>query len=117
MRRFRFIGNPKEYRWENPPVYFKAYDFNQFKKDFGFGADLEIFNELQNSEDFREVFDDPKPLHKDTDLGYFAGLAMQALVSNNFSPTGYQNGSREDLMEEATRIAKELIKQLDQEFK
>ena len=38
-------------------------------------------------EDWYEVFDEPKQLHKDTDLGYFAGLAMQGLISN--APNGH----------------------------
>lgn len=42
----------------------------------------------------------------------FAGQAMQALVSNNFCPTGFQNCNEEDLAKIAVKCADLLIKEL-----
>lgn len=48
---------------------------------------------------------------------YFAGLAMQALVGNNFSPTGFQNGNETGLAEIAIKCADALLAELDKEVK
>ena len=53
-------------------------------------------------------------MHKDTDLGHYAGLAMQGLLSN--SNSSFIVGTPE-LISSSISIAKELIKQLDQETK
>tara|TARA_R110000772_G_scaffold46279_10_gene105716 strand:+ start:159 stop:641 length:483 start_codon:yes stop_codon:yes gene_type:complete len=55
-----------------------------------------------------------QPLHKDTDLGYYAGLAMQGLIAN--APNGHLSNFKEGCSL-AIGWAKELIKQLDKEAK
>lgn len=55
----------------------------------------------------------PNPLHKDTDLGYFAGLAMQGYIS-----AGSNGMPDPDMIAQyAMEAAKELIKQLNKERK
>jgi hypothetical protein len=94
------------------------------------------------SRDFEEVFDNawgtPQPFisdytsksHKDTDLGYFAGLALNGILSSLNTTTGIklfrkwskgdkpENGEKqieESFSKLSISIAKELIKQLDKE--
>lgn len=60
------------------------------------------------------MMDEVKQLHKDTDLGYFAGLAMHGLLAG----TDREDiGEEEELSKLSIEIAKELIKQLDEESK
>lgn len=57
-----------------------------------------------------QVFEpESKPLHNDTDLGYYAGLAMVEYIRQ------YGNGWNERIASESIATAKELIKQLDKE--
>lgn len=48
-----------------------------------------------------------------TKLEYFAGLAMQALVNNNFSPSGFRVGDSPGLAIIAVECAKALIDELN----
>lgn len=64
------------------------------------------------------------PLHKDTDLGYYAGLAMQGILANEelrmkiLSDASQNKVSGFECIEkEAIRSARELIKQLNEERK
>lgn len=63
--------------------------------------------------DIPKVETKSKTLHKDTDLGYFAGLAMQGYIS-----AGSNGMPNPDMIAQyAMEAAKELIKQLDAESK
>lgn len=72
---------------------------------------------IRESDFWQEVFDHPIPepegfldrMHKDTDLGYFAGLAMVEYIRQ------YGNGWDGRIASESIATAKELIKQLDEE--
>ena len=84
MRRFRFIGDPKEYSGDFQKE--AIYDYSVLGASVSnIEMNVEwLFNEY--TEDWQEVFDNDggtiiKPLHKDTDLGYFSGLAMQGQFS------------------------------------
>jgi len=60
-----------------------------------------------------QILPEAKKLHKDTDLGYFAGVAMQSILLSD----SYKSASARTKAENAVFLAKELIKQLDQEAK
>ena len=94
MRKFRFIGDSEE--WGNVFEKNKVYYLPTSSINF--------------PEDWQEVFDEPKKLHKDTDLGYFAGLALHGLLANSKNYDSTVNFSIA-----AIKAAKELIKQLDEE--
>ena len=105
MRKFRFVGDPDEYDWDEKPIVGKVYPGTHkgyyIENDFE-SRPIELwFNDFP--EDWEEVTEvetvTKKPLHKDTDLGYFAGLMVA-------------NGA---MVEDAIYKAKELIKQLDNE--
>lgn len=55
--------------------------------------------------------------HKNTDLGYFTGLAMKGLLSNPKIGTDDKNASFESFAKYCIELAKETIKQLDLENK
>ena len=113
MRKFRFIGDPEDYDiWKIKPVVNQVYDWELFKKNHGTLKDRDI-DCFYEDEDWEEVIDNPKPLHKDTDLGYFAGVAMQSILLSD----SYKSASARTKVENAIFLAKELIKQLDQEAK
>ena len=43
---------------------------------------------------------------------HFAGLIMQGLVENNFTPTGFQNGNENNLAELAVKCSDALLEAL-----
>jgi hypothetical protein len=120
MRKFRFIGDDLN-------VYSDYFHVGSiYDADYKDGHWKKVSELAQlNSQDWEEVFEDknieipvlganktliyerPKNLHKDTDLGYFAGVILQGLVSS----------SRPIDFKDLIQLAKELIKQLDQEAK
>ena len=116
MRRFRFVGDPNMFDWDLKPVLGDIYPETHFgtKKGIPFTP---VFANGVDTDHWQEVFDHiglptPKPLHKDTDLGYFAGLAMRGLLSD--SSLSYQTSDwAEKLSMDSIKAAKELIKQLD----
>lgn len=111
MRKFRFVGHPDNYsRWEKLPIFNMVFDEKSHAEYYGIGAES-AWKILENMPDWQEVFDNPKPLHKDTDLGYFAGLAMQGLCSNK----RFLDAPFDEISELSISQAKELIKQLDKE--
>ena len=58
------------------------------------------------------------PLHKDTDLGYFAGLAMQGQFSQiDKYIDEYDEDWINPFIVNSVNLARELIKQLDEEKK
>jgi spermidine/putrescine-binding protein len=125
MRKFRFIGDPGDWGCDLQKNKIYSADMivtNGYDDEFGY--DWVVLRCAENNpEDWEEVFDKPKKLHKDTDLGYFSGLALQAILSNPNTAgqirAVYGNVTAEKADEivskKAITIAKELIKQLDQE--
>ena len=103
MRKFRFIGE----EWDNVFEKNKVYDGTFIPKELHYDVATYSF---KFPEDWQEVFDEPKKLHKDTDLGYFAGLALHGLLANSKNYDSTVNFSIA-----AIETAKELIQQLDQE--
>jgi hypothetical protein len=109
MRKFRFIGEPVNTYY----LLFKNGIYNQNEivesafKDLD-DKDWTVLMYVENDpESWEEIFIN----HKETDLGYFAGLALQSILMNteNFgTDTDFQ-------IEMAIHKAKKLIKQLDQE--
>lgn len=124
MRRFRFVGDPSGYNWKISPIKGEVYDFDRFKKSHGDCYSVEVFECFHSYEDWQEVFDEPqvfnrvhfneKPLHKDTDLGYFAGLTMAAIIKSGDLRFG---SNAQEITFTAFNLAKEIIKQLDKETK
>lgn len=124
MRRFKFIGD-QNLPWILPVEKYCIYDIDYFCKE---GGDL-----IEPSHEWIEVFEnqfEPEGfldrMHKDTDLGYYAGLAMQALLSNpktatqiteQFGINVTADKSNELVAKTSIGIAKKLIKQLDKETK
>lgn len=129
MRRFRFVGdqtNANNYQ-ENIPELNKVYDGDDcvgllLNTPVIVWANLypEEWQEVSNEKTASGILDaghmpkyDVNPtLHKDTDLGYYAGLAMQGILA-----TGQANLHDKDGIVFAIEWAKELIKQLDKEVK
>ena len=113
MKKFRFIGTPTNYKWRINPIKDEIYDIFRCKSSFGEGWVDSIFDNLANSSDWQEVDDDlnpvliknQKPLHKETDLGYFVGLYIQLQGNEHANPD----------IEWAITQAKKLINQLDNE--
>ena len=100
MRRFRFVGYPDNYsKWLKKPVFNMIFDEKTHAEYCGTGAS-QGWKVLENLPDWEEVFETkPKRLHKDTDLGYFAGV---------FAASGCD-------ISDSVNKAKRLIKQLDKE--
>jgi hypothetical protein len=118
MRKFRFVGDPKTYGWDNKPVVGEIYDATHkgycVEDDFE-SLPIEEWPKNEGGQDWEEVTEtepEPKPLHKDTDLGYFAGLAMQGILANH---SGRDSVYIERVVSDSIDCAKELIKQLDNE--
>lgn len=128
MRRFRFVGEPNSFDWDQKPVMGDIYPETHFGTKNGVPW-RQTFADGVDTNNWQEVFDHvglPNPLHKDTDLGYFAGLAMQAMLSNPNTPNlitssiGRSPTPQESLQiiaSTAKSMARELIKQLDEENK
>jgi hypothetical protein len=129
MRKFRFIGNSSDWEWDVNPIKRGIYSMELLNKMRGGDpVDDDLVDCKWGKENFEEVFEDKnykipilgynnvsvKQIHKDTDLGYFAGLAMAGILGN----TELQYLCNEkDIAIDSIRYAKELIKQLDQEAK
>jgi hypothetical protein len=110
MRKFRFIGEPVNsyYLLEKNSIYnANTIVTDGHDDEFGYGWDVLRYAE-ENPEDWEEI----KPLHKDTDLGYFAGVAMQGILQDSNWITNPIEAAKR-----AVEYSKELIKQLDQEAK
>lgn len=124
MRKFKYIGNNLD---GFNPMFEKNVIYNE---DFSLGVGYSNVGRIAQRypHDWEEVFGEqvdppkkvePTTLHKDTDLGYFAGLALQGIHSN---PDWVKTCKIEDDWEEyvsrsvsaAIDISKELIKQLDE---
>jgi hypothetical protein len=105
MRKFRFIGDPSE--WDGDLEKDKIYAETFSPKGWNYNI---VEGALNYPDDWEEVFDEPKKLHKDTDLGYFAGVALRGLLANSKNYDSTVNFSIA-----AIETAKELIQQLDQE--
>lgn len=113
MRKFRFVGDPDDYKVNEAE--FKVGEI--YNGDF-VGKDCLCTVEQYASKswctsDWQEVFEEQaKPLHKDTDLGHFSGLAMQGYIAAG--STGMPTPDR--IVKYAIETAQELIKQLDQKI-
>lgn len=125
MRRFRFIGDPKEYHWDQRPKTGDTYVIEEINDMWG-GGDFDDDDISEwGKNDWQEVFENdggtmlttPKTLHKDTDLGYFSGLAMIGLLSNRSMIDNVERPSIDWLTDCSISISKELIKQLNEENK
>lgn len=78
------------------------------------GSDFSVIQLVGDwPEDWEEVFDEPKKLHKDTDLGYFAGLAMIGYLAN--SNADVVRMDQEEIAEYCVNHAQALIEALDKE--
>jgi hypothetical protein len=105
MRKFRFIGDPEDYNNDVifGEIYLENYQPNKWP--------LSVIGYFGLPE-WEEVIEKPKPLHKDTDLGYFAGLIFQGMMINS-----NWGGTFISMSIDAVNAAKQLIKQLDQQAK
>ena len=104
MRKFRLI-NSDGYNFSEKGKIYRGIEFLGRKQ---------VFDLVEKyPEDWQEVFDEhTKPLHKDTDLGHFAGVVLRGILADR-KKDDYPKG----LDKTAINIAKELIKQLDEETK
>lgn len=128
MRRFRFIGDELDANGygKKQPCVGVVYNEDEIFCDCSV-LDWSKDNFLKICDEWQEVFEEKpmitdspvtftshsNPLHKDTDLGYFAGLAMQGLLANPNRVKDIGGGE----VKNAILIAKELIKQLNEETK
>lgn len=121
MRKFKFIGDQYGVLEEGNTDYAgyvigEVYDYDSFAPDCDFNL-LTSHYVKEYPKDWQEVFEEEKvqvtTLHKDTDLGYFAGLAMQAMISRSDQNSGWSEGETSQCI----YIAKELINQLNKETK
>ena len=126
MRKFRFIGddlNVYSDYFHVGSIYDADYKDGPWKKVSElaqlYSQDWEEVFEYKNIEipvlgaNKTLIYESPKNLHKDTDLGYFAGVAMQSILLSD----SYKSASARTKAENAVFLAKELIRQLDQDAK
>ncbi len=116
MRRFKFVGDPNMFDWDLKPVVSNIYPENHFGTKNGIPF-TPVFLDWVDITNWQEVFDhvglsNSKTLHKDTDLGYFAGLTLQGLLSNSNI-----DQVKTDVVYFAILKAQELIEQLNEELK
>lgn len=135
MRKFRFIGDSSEYvNWENAPVKNAIYSEEELNRMRGNDGYYLNFLASKFKEDFQEVFESktgmsgnvfigssvvpsplfttleiPKTLHKDTDLGHFAGVILSSMFNDN----GFVD-SENEMCKNAISYAEELIRQLNE---
>jgi hypothetical protein len=127
MRKFRFIGDSCDWEWDINPILGSLYTLDALNEMRGGDpVDDDLIDCEWGKENFQEVFEyknykipilgynnvSVKQLHKDTDLGYFAGVAMQGILQDSNWITNPIEASKR-----AVEYSKELIKQLDQEAK
>lgn len=130
MRRFRFVGDPNIYMWDNKPIIGEVYNGNHkgyCEKDSFESEELQYWIDCFTN-DWQEVTDEqtangildfghvPKydvnpTLHKDTDLGYYMLELLKIRMSNRIHPFSKFDDDVSDSIDKA----KELIKQLDKE--
>lgn len=120
MRRFRFVGEPKDYGKGFIKVG-KIVHENYLRN----GSDPLLDIVKNYPQDWQEVYENeghvlsqiaeptPKPLHKDTDLGHFAGLALQGILSNPSEVISNLTDSQK--AQYALIMAEKLIKQLKEQ--
>lgn len=109
MRRFRLLTDGEYVGCVKDQVFYEC------EKISDTGRTVKYYQEMY-PEDWQEVFDNPKQLHKDTDLGYFAGLAMQGQFSQvDKYLEAYGDEWVNPFIENSITLAKQLIKQLDKE--
>jgi hypothetical protein len=116
MKRFRFVGDPTEYETKKYGQSFKVgkiYD----PSHLGEGRKLPVLEYAKDfPNDWQAVFDEPKPLLKDTDLGYFSIEIIKAIFQSTPVRQG-ENKSGNEFVTDCINLAKELIKQLEEETK
>lgn len=116
MRRFRFIGDPSKFQWLINPVPGNEYSIDEINRMRAHkGRYLDYLDLSIRKNDWQEVIEtEPKQLHKDTDLGYFSLEIMKSLIS---SPkiTVSKEVTNSVFISQCIELAKELIKQLDNE--
>jgi hypothetical protein len=130
MRRFRFVGDPSEYLWDEIPVLGKVYPETHTGKIKSADWESDPLSKWHTADllkDWQEVFYEPiikgslevdpnatitnSTLLKDTDLGYFAGLIIPSVYQS------WGSGHDERVIEESISLAYQLIKQLEKESK
>lgn len=117
MRKFRFIGSQKEKHTSYLINFSVGECYNEDRKAFR-DSPLTIQDAaLMYPKDWEEVFDETKPFHKDTDLGYFAGIVLPLLFTKAefYVQKHGTNKLMDKLIDHSIFVAKQLIKQLDAE--
>jgi len=107
MKKFKFVGDPETYGWDDKPVVGKIYDGTHkgYNVDDDFeSSPIEEWPKNEGGQDWEEVTEQ-KPLHKDTDLGYFVIMYLQM--------QGVSKGNPDIVW--AIRQAEKLINKLDHE--
>ena len=110
MRKFRFVGDPTEYEWDERPIKFKVYDGDFLWRRNGEIAEIPLqdwFNDEGTDGDWEEL---SSPLLKDTDLGHFAGFAMQSILHDPNWIT-----EPKDAAKRSVEYAKALIEELNKQ--
>lgn len=123
-RKFRFVGDPNS-QWYLPVEKNKVYPDTYFSSCMN-ASRIGLAYDLGNREDWEEVFESEQPetLLKDTDLGYFAGLAISGLLSNPKTSEQISSQIGDVTPEKANKIvsitaiaiAKSLIEELKKEI-
>lgn len=128
MRRFRFVGDSKNYG--NRKDLLIGNDYHESYKPFPSQQTTlkRIFTGDKYSiekQDWIEVFDEPQvfnrvhfkenPIHKDTDLGYLSMKIISELVAHNHDLVCGCAVTPQELSEISIVYARELIKQLDEQ--
>jgi hypothetical protein len=110
MKKFKFLGDGHEYGWAKNPEKGEFYNIDQIN-EMVFDADRKAsYTEkdlIRFPDQWQEVVE---PLLKDTDFGYFAGLAMQSLISTAEIDPSY-------VCRLSVQYAKSLIEELRKETK
>lgn len=111
MRRFRFVGDPGDY---SPGLVEYNHIYEGYEE---IGSYTVITLSYDYPNDWREVIDEPETTLHQTDLGYYAGLALNGYMANIFDSDDMHRHSEEKVAEWSINYAKELIKQLKEEEK
>lgn len=122
MRKFKLLtdqGYPKSDGWEVGKIYNGNYRSSDISGSNIISRSVQEMSEIFRN-DWVEVFEheEQKPtLHKDTDLGYFAGLVFTKLFDKSVFYIE-QHGTSEwmdELIDHSIFIAKQIIEKLDKE--